>query len=86
MARFLLKLVIMATLWVLGGALFSSVGGEGGLMGNALFVGESILGSSLASDAGSVTGLLLSFIITLAIYYVAAEIIAFSLTRAFGRK
>lgn len=86
MARLLLKLVIMVVLWVLGGVLFSSVGGEGGLMGNALFVGESILGSSLASDAGSVTGLLLSFIITAAIYYVAAEITAFILSRAFSRR
>ena len=85
MARLLLKLAIFAVLWVVGSFLFSStVGGEGSVLGNALFVGETILGSELASEANEVVGLLLSFIVTAAIYYFVAEILALILVKAFG--
>ncbi|MBN1275415.1 hypothetical protein JXA12_03925 [Candidatus Woesearchaeota archaeon] len=80
-----LRIVIFALLWVIGAFFFGSYGGSIGTYGSMIYIGNTILGSSLSEDGGSIATLIISFIITAAIYYIIAEIVTLVLTRVFGR-
>lgn len=81
-----LKIVIFAILWIVGGYFFASFGGSVGTFGGMLYIGKSVLGSSLATDGSGLVNMIFSFIITAVIYYIVATIITFLLMKLFARK
>jgi hypothetical protein len=86
MSNTILKIIIFVLLFVFGTLFFKGFGESAGATGGILFIGESILGSSLSSDGGSLTQIIISFIITAAVYYILAEIITLIILRLFGKK
>lgn len=84
--NWLLKILIFALLWIVGGYFFGEFGGSVGGVGSMLYIGKTMLGTSLSTDGTDVVNLIVAFIITAAVYYIIAEIITFLLMRIFGRR
>lgn len=82
--KWLIKIVIFAALWFIGAWLFSGFGGSIGQYGSMFYIGNYILGSSLSADSNSIVTMIFSFIITIGIYYLIAEILTLMLTKLFG--
>ena len=84
--NWLLKILIFAALWIVGGYFFGEFGGSVGGIGSMLYIGKTLLGISLSSEGGDVVNMIVAFIITAAAYYIVAEIITFLLMKIFGRR
>lgn len=82
--KWLIKIAIFAALWFVGIWLFSGFGGSIGTYGSALYIGNYILGSSITADGSNIVTLIFSFIITVGVYYLIAEILTFIVTKLFG--
>jgi len=78
----LLNLVIFVVLFALGFYFFS----EGGPFGAFFAVSEQVLGMSIVAEGGSAAMSILSFIISAAVYYFVATVIAALLTALFGKR
>ena len=83
-ASFLLKLIIFIIIFAAGFLFFKPEHG-GGPFSAFFFLGASILGTNLAVDGGNTVELIVSFIITVGVYYLIMEIVAYILL-IFGKK